>query len=339
MFFNSFKFVAFAVLLSPATALFADAPVVIAHRGASGYLPEHTLAAKAMAHAMGADYIEQDVVLSKDDHPLVLHDIYLDTVTNVADLFPDRARDDGRFYAIDFKLDEIKQLSVTERIDLKTGLAVFPQRFPIRKSSFSVPTLAEEIELIQGLNHSTGREAGIYPEIKDPAFHRQQGKDISRIVLETIDRYGYRDKQAKCFVQCFDIAETKRLRQELGCKLRIVQLVGGVGYSQISTADGLKTVAQYADGVGPPIARVLSDVDGQLQPTNYVADAHAAGLVVHPFTLRADDLPRQVASYQQWVQLLFQAAEVDGVFTDFPDQTISALSQPFLDAQSPAEQN
>lgn len=173
-------------LMMAAMPAAADEKIVIAHRGASGYLPEHTLAAKAAAHAMGADYIEQDVVLSKDGVPMVLHDIHIDTVTDVADIFPDRARADGRFYAIDLTLDELKQLAVMERAD-EDGGQVFPDRFPRGASTFRVPTLAEEIELIQGMNLSTGREAGIYPEIKRPAWHRAQGQDISAIVL-AVDR-------------------------------------------------------------------------------------------------------------------------------------------------------
>jgi glycerophosphoryl diester phosphodiesterase len=315
--------IAITILMTNIVA--ADNPLVIAHRGASGYLPEHTLEAKAMAHAMGADYIEQDVVLSKDDQPVVLHDIHLDTVTNVAELFPDRARRDGRYYAIDFTLAEIKRLTVTERIDLKTGKAVFANRFPARSSSFKVPTLAEEIELIQGLNKSSGREAGIYPEIKAPAFHRKEGKDISKIVLDTIQRYGYESKDDKCFVQCFDIKETRRLREELGCKTRIVQLIGGAGYAGVTTADGLKKVAEYADGVGPALPYVIVYKDSQLVVTPFVANAHAAGLVVHPYTLRADEIPNYVDSYADLVRRVYGEANVDGAFTDFPDQTRAAL--------------
>ena len=148
-----------------------DKPIVIAHRGACGYVPEHTLEAASMAHAMQVDFIEQDVVLSKDNIPVVLHDIHLDTVTDVAQKFPGRARSDGRFYAIDFALDEIKQLFVHERISLKTGKAVFPNRFDASKALFRVPTLEEEIELIKGLNAATGRDIGIYVEIKKPAWH------------------------------------------------------------------------------------------------------------------------------------------------------------------------
>jgi len=161
-------------------ALAGEKKIVIAHRGACGYLPEHTLEAKAMAYGMGADYIEQDVVLTRDDRAVVLHDIHMDTVTDVAKAFPDRKREDGRYYAIDFTLDEIKKLHVTERMDLETGKPVFPGRFPAGKSGFRVPTLEEEIELIQGLNKSTGKDVGIYPEIKSPAWHRSEGKDISK---------------------------------------------------------------------------------------------------------------------------------------------------------------
>ncbi len=313
-----------SVFLTQAT-LPAEQPLVIAHRGASGYLPEHTLEAKAMAHAMGADYIEQDVVLTKDDQPVVLHDIHLDTVTDVAEVFPGREREDGRFYAIDFTLAEIGRLNATERINLKTGKAVYAKRFPIKTSSFKIPTLAEEIELIQGLNKSTGREAGIYPEIKGPDFHRQAGKDISKIVLDTIHRYGYRDKQDKCFVQCFDLEETRRLREELGCELRIVQLMGGMGYAQSRTAAGLKKVAEYADGVGPSLTMIFDVADGKPKANSFVKDAHASGLVVHPYTLRADEVPSVANSYSEFVRTVFDTAKVDGVFTDFPDQTIAAL--------------
>ena len=121
----------------------ATEKIVIAHRGASGYLPEHTLAAKAAAHAMRADYIEQDVVLSKDGVPMVLHDIQIDTVTDVAQMFPDRARADGRFYAIDFTLDELKALTVSSA-STSTASRSFPGRFPRGAASFQIPTLAEE---------------------------------------------------------------------------------------------------------------------------------------------------------------------------------------------------
>src|SRR5262249_9286805 len=151
----------------------------------------HTLEAKALAHGLGADFIEQDLVLSKDDVPVVLHDVHIDTVTDVATRFPDRKRADGRFYALDFSLAELKQLRVTERFNVRTGQPVFPQRFPAGKARFEIATLEDELQLLQGLNRSTGRVAGIYPELKAPKWHRDQGHDISRIVLPILARYGY----------------------------------------------------------------------------------------------------------------------------------------------------
>ncbi|STH69086.1 glycerophosphodiester phosphodiesterase [Escherichia coli] len=148
------------VMGSSAMAADSNEKIVIAHRGASGYLPEHTLPAKAMAYAQGADYLEQDLVMTKDDHLVVLHDHYLDRVTDVADRFPDRARKDGRYYAIDFTLDEIKSLKFTEGFDIENGKKVqtYPGRFPMGKSDFRVHTFEEEIEFVQGLNHSTGEK-------------------------------------------------------------------------------------------------------------------------------------------------------------------------------------
>lgn len=310
------------------TSLNAADPLIIAHRGASGYLPEHTLEAKAMAYGMGADYIEQDLVLSRDGVPVVLHDIHLDTVTDVAARFPSRARDDGRYYAVDFDLAEIQSLRVSERFDRETGEAVYPKRFPVGKGSFRVPTLAEEIELIHGLNRSTGRTVGIYPEIKSPAWHRQHGFDISRIVLKTLADYGYTQRSDPIFLQCFDAAETRRLRVELGTDLRLIQLIGAnnwnesdTDYEQLATREGLDTVAEYADGVGPWIPYIISgfNADGQPQFTEFMKHARLAGLMVHPFTLRADALPEGVRSYDQLFDLLVNGARVDGLFTDFPD--------------------
>jgi glycerophosphoryl diester phosphodiesterase len=312
------------------TALFAQAqPIartVIAHRGASGHLPEHTLEAVAMAHALGADYIEQDVVLSRDNVPVVLHDVHLDTVTDVATRFPERRRADGRWYALDFDLAELKQLRVTERFHAKTGKQVFPKRFPIWQSQFQIPTLEEELELIAGLNHSTGRVAGIYPEIKKPAWHRAQGHDPSPIVLAVLRKHGYEDKDDACFVQCFEHAEVRRLRHELGWQGRLIQLLGGGGkgedgtdFQHLRTPAGLAELAKTVDGIGPAIASVLEgDTPAQRRLTTLVADAHRAGLRVHPYTVRADELPKGVASAEELMRVLFDEAGVDAVFSDFP---------------------
>jgi len=310
-------------------------PLVIAHRGASGYLPEHTLEAKALAYGMGADYLEQDLVLSKDGVPVVLHDIQIDTVTDVATRFPDRKRADGRYYALDFTVAELKQLRVTERLNLKTGQAAFPQRFPLGKSTFQIPTLEEELELIAGLNQSTGRRVGIYPEIKRPAWHREQGHDLSRIVLPILERHGYRTKDDLCWVQCFELTEVKRLREELGWKGRLVMLLGskkgedGTDFAHLQTPAGLDELAKIVDGIGPALGSIISGQNvADRQLTSLVREAHQRQLVVHPYTMRADELPKTVATVEELHRLLFIDAQADGVFTDFPDQTAAFVRRP-----------
>jgi glycerophosphoryl diester phosphodiesterase len=314
--------------------------IVIAHRGASGYLPEHTLAAKAAAHIMGADYIEQDVVLSKDGVPMVLHDIYLDTVTDVAELFADRARADGRFYAIDFTVDDLRSLSAMERVD-RAGEPAYPGRFPRGASSFQIPTLAEEIELIQGLNLSTGREVGIYPEIKAPAWHRAEGQGISAVVLAVLADYGYADADDLIYLQCFDWNETQRIRNELGYRGKLVQLLAendwgeapGVDYEALQTKEGLAAIAEVADGIGPWLRHVVTGADHQGQPviTDLVENAHAHGLAVHPYTFRADALPDYADSLEEALRIFLVDAGVDGVFTDFPDRAVAFLRGMALD--------
>ena len=126
-----------------------------------------------MAYAMNPDYIEQDLVLSKDNVPIVIHDIYLGDVTDVAKKYPERARKDGKYYVIDFTFDELRTLEVTERSFTKMGKQIYPNRFPKGKSSFQLHSFQQEIELIQGLNYSTKQNIGIYPEIKNPAFHHR----------------------------------------------------------------------------------------------------------------------------------------------------------------------
>ncbi len=310
-------------------------PLVIAHRGASGYLPEHTLPAKALAYGLGADFLEQDLVLTKDGVPIVLHDIYLDTVTDVATRFPEKKRADGRFYALDLMLAELKQLRVTERFNAKTGQPVFAKRFPAGRSEFHISTLEEELQFIQGLNRSTGRNVGIYPEIKQPKWHREQGRDISRSVLPILARYGYATKQDACFLQCFEFDEVKRIRGELGWKGRIVMLTegkargdDGADHNAHCTEAGLKEIAAVADGIGPALGRIVMWTSAtERKVTDLVKHAHAAGLVVHPYTIRVDDLPKHCPSAEALHAALFREAGIDGVFTDFTDVTLAWLKQ------------
>lgn len=311
---------------------------VIAHRGASGYLPEHTLEAKAMAYAMGADYIEQDLVMTADDVLIVLHDITLDRTTDVAARFPDRARADGRYYAIDFTLQEIRQLRATEGFDVVDGAQVqgFRNRFPLNRSSFRVPTFAEEIELIQGLNQSTGRDIGLYPEIKQPAFHRQEGKDISTAVVAMLKDYGYTSKDSKVFLQTFDFDELTVLHNDImptaGIDVNLVQLLGGRdAYPWMFESGGMARLAELADGIGPSYNLVIdrASTPGDIQVTDLVARAHDAGMVVHPYTFRADPglVPGYAADFEALLEMHLFDAEIDGLFTDFPDRVVQFLNR------------
>ncbi len=326
--------------------------VVVAHRGASGYLPEHTLAAKSMAYAQGADFLEQDVVMSKDDQLVVLHDRFLDRVTNVADVFPDRAREDGRYYAIDFTLDELRKLAFSEGFTVKDGERVtdYPERFPLGKSHFGLHTLSEEIEMIQGLNHSTGRDVGLYVEIKAPWFHQSEGKEISRAVLETLKQYGYADHDDNAIVQVFDPNGLERihdtLQPELGMDLRLVQLMGETSWGMTFQpgSDGklepysydwmyqdgaMQRIAGYADGIGPWKPMVIEDSSTRddIKVTPLVKEAHAAGLIVMPYTFRLDEgrIPDWASDYDDMLRVFFVDADVDGVFTDYPDRAVQWL--------------
>jgi len=310
--------------------------IIIAHRGASGYLPEHTLEAVAMAHGQGADYIEQDVVLTKEGIPVVVHDIVLDAVTDVAKVFPDRKRADGRYYLIDFTLEEIKQLNVHERINLKTGKPVFPSRFPQGVGDFKVATLDEQLELIAGLNASTGRNVGVFTDIKRPAFHRKAGQDTSRIVLETFARHGYASKSDAVYLQCFDWNETQRIRNELGYRGRLIQLLTenawneapDVDYDELKTAEGLGQIAKVADAIGPWMAQVVTGADknGKLNITLLAATAQDLGLEVYPYTLRADALPPYAKTFDQALEIFLVEIGADGVFTDQPDQAVAFIN-------------
>lgn len=324
-----------AVMMTLGTVLsVAAASTVIAHRGASGYLPEHTLAAYAYAYAQGADYLEPDVVVTRDGQAIALHDLYLDAVTDVRERFTDRARADGLHYVVDFTLEEIRSLRLNERIEPDTGEQRYPGRFPAGQGQFRVVTLAELIELTQGLNVSTGRTVGIYPELKAPGFHESHGHDITAIVFEILASYGYRSAEDLCLIQSFEPEPLRRLREEFGTGLRLVQLLGEndwemnhVDYEPMYTPEGLATIAGYADAIGPPLTRILEgvDTDGAPRLSRLVPNAQAAGLLVHPYTFRADALPEGV-SLEQLLELFVHQIGVDGLFIDHPDRLVRLLA-------------
>jgi len=324
--------------------------IVIAHRGASGYLPEHSMEAKAMAHAMNADFIEQDVVMTADDELVVLHDHFLDGITNVAILFPKRQRADGRFYVIDFTLAEIQSLQMTEAFS-SAGEAIYPDRFPVWKSHFQVHTLAQEIELIQGLNKSRGKNIGIYPEIKAPAFHQFEGKDISLALLKTLKYYGYFKKNDAIFLQCFDPKELQRIKhtlfKQLDMQLNLVQLIAETSWQetcsyQNSTAvnynydwmfeeGAMSQISDYADAIGPWFPHIVNkqSTTENLLLSNLVEQAHKNNLLVHPYTFRRDkgEIPNYAKDFDDLLYIFYFKAGVDGLFTDFPDLAATFLQR------------
>ncbi len=309
-------------------------PVVIAHRGASGYLPEHTLPAKALAYTMGADYLEQDVVATLDDQLVVLHDIHVDRVTDVKERFPDRNRDDGRFYVRDFMLDELRTLLVHERCDAN-GKPVYASRFQSGGEEFRIHTFAEELAFVAELQESVGRPVGIYPEIKRPAWHRNEGVDITPLFLSELRKFGYGLQTDPVYVQCFDNEELIRIRETHGCELKLIQLIGenlwgeaSTDYDELRSPQGLRRLSKTVNGIGPWINSLYwHGTDGNIEDSGLVSRAHGEGLAVHPYTFRRDDLPEGFESFRELVRFAVEELSVDGLFTDFPDLVKAEIGQ------------
>lgn len=261
---------------------------VIAHRGASGYLPEHTLPAYALGYGQGAGWIEPDVVLTADGIPIALHDVTLDRTTDVAERYPGRAREDGRYYAADFTFAELERLRVVESR---------PGRFP--HATFRVPRLTEVLDLVDGLNRTTGREVGVYPELKSPDI--QPG--LGAAVLAALSAY---DLPAR--IQSFDAGALAALATDLPR----VQLIASP--AQLEPA-GLDEIATYAVAIGVPTILIYRD-------PALVEQAHERELAVHAYTLRADQLAPGFDSLAAEVEALLDAG-VDAVFADHPDQVLA----------------
>ncbi len=300
-------------------------PAVIAHRGASGYLPEHTREAKVLAHGQGADYLEQDVVATRDGQLVVLHDLHLDDVTDVAAKFPDRRRPDGRHYVIDFDLEELLRLRVIERRVPGSERLVYPERFVERSLEFRIVPLDEEIRLIRELNRTTGRTVGLYPEIKAPAFHRRHGVDVARLLLDTLERHGYTEAADPAIVQCFDPAELARCRRELGTRLRLAQLIDTDAPADAYSPRALAAIAEYADILAPPWAALIGPAgDPRSRPAvaGFVTEAKRAGLELHPFTFRAETVPECFETFEAQLEFYFVELGAAALFCDQPDVAV-----------------
>ena len=340
-----------ALALIGANTLAAD-KLIIAHRGASGYLPEHTLESKALAFGQGADYLEQDLVMTKDNHLVVIHDHFLDGLTDVAQKFPGRARADGKYYVPDFSLAEIRSLQSTENFKTKNGKQgpVYPNRFPLWQGSFKIHTFEEELQFVRGLEKSSGKRIGIYPEIKAPWLHHQEGKDIARATLAMLKKYGYTQKSDPVYLQTFDFNELKRIKTELlpqmGMNVKLVQLVAysdwgetqarqngrwaNYDYDWMFKPGAMKEIARYADGVGPAWYMLLDEKQsrpGHIVATPMAADIQTTQLQLHPYTVRRETLPPYVRNIDEMYAALFEQAKADGIFTDFPDTLAQYLKK------------
>jgi glycerophosphoryl diester phosphodiesterase len=275
----------------------AAQPLVIAHRGASAYLAEHTLPAYALAYGQGADYLEPDVVLTRDGVLICNHDLTLERKTNVESVFPDRHRDDGKWYAIDFTHAEIKQLTVDVQPRHAREHARLVNPPPLR-----IATLREMLQLVTTLNQLTGRAVGIIPEPKNAAFHRAAGQPLETALVNLLAEFGYAQPADRCIIQSFEKDALVTIREDLNSSLPLVFLAGNA--DAIQNAGGLTAIAAFADGLGPN--KKLADADhGAL-----IRQARARDLAVYPWTFGADraELRRFLDTYQ-----------VDGLFTDYPD--------------------
>ncbi len=339
-------------------SLNGQTPIVIGHRGASGYRPEHTLAAYQLAIEQGAAYIEPDLVSTSDGVLIARHEPMLaifneatntvgEATTNVAELpqFADRRTTrvlDGvsvnGWWAQDFTLAEVKMLKARERIP-----AIRPANVAFN-DLFEIPTLQEIITLAQTQSALLGRTIGIYPETKHPTFHDAASLSLEEPLVNTLKANGLAGADAPVFIQSFEVANLKEINLRPDISVPLVQLFGGSGqpydftvagnptnYDQMATAAGLSQIATYADGVGPNKARVIPVIGGNLSdtPTSFVADAHQVNLLVHPYTYRRENifLPNQFDSSPDPIApgnlrgelQAYLNAGIDGFFTDNPD--------------------
>jgi glycerophosphoryl diester phosphodiesterase len=330
-----------AAVLALMLAMPVHAQIVIAHRGASGERPEHTLAAYERAIDQGADFIEPDLVVTSDGVLVARHENEISGTTDVADRpeFASRRATktiDGSevsgWFVEDFTLAELRTLRARERLPL---IRPANTRFD---GLFTVPTFAEVIALVRAKEAETGGRIGIYPELKHPSFLQTQGHDVVALLIAQLHEAGYRTAEEPVFVQCFEIDPLVRLAGLT--ELRLIQLVSAEGgpadkadltYAQMLERGALSDVAAYADGIGAEM-RLLLTAEGA--PTGLVQTAHEAGLLVHAWTLRKENVflpaplrrgsdPAASGDFAALWRLLAEA-RVDGVFTDNPAEAIQA---------------
>jgi glycerophosphoryl diester phosphodiesterase len=354
--------IAGAVLMAVSSMAAAERPFVIAHRGASGYLPEHTLAGYFVAIQQGADYVEPDLVITRDGALVVRHENEIGGTTNVA-AHPEFASRrttktiDGQtitgWFTEDFTLAELKTLRARERLpELRRGNTRYD-------GVFQIPTFDEVLELVAAADAQRAAQArangsaplariGIYPETKHPSHFAQAGLFFDDRLLEALNRHGYRQRSDPICIQSFEVANLRALRQRTD--LTLVQLVEPRGrpfdftlagdprsYLDLMSDPGLKEIATYADAIGPHKWMVVQFANGQAQDTGLARRARASGLGVHVWTLRAENefLPPDLKSAGDaaaWGELRREIdalldAGITGMFADQPDLAVRARDE------------
>ncbi|HKQ72295.1 MAG TPA: glycerophosphodiester phosphodiesterase family protein [Blastocatellia bacterium] len=298
-----------AAVLGLAIIVFAQPgkKVLVAHRGASAYAPEHTIEAYRLAIEQGADFVEQDLQITKDGVLICLHDLTLERTTNVEEIFPGRYRVDvsddqptgskpeKHWYVSDFTVSEIKQLDAGSWFNAKfTGV--------------KVPTFQEAIDLVRG-------KAGLYPETKAPEVYGKRGFEMEKLVIEILKKNHLdspgADPKTPVIIQSFSAESLRKMRSELKTTLTLTFLIGADPQNKWLSADGLKGVKEFAAGIGPS-KRLI-----ELKP-EIVKWAHEAGLTVTPYTFRSASTGKFKDVREEMRHFLFDYG-VDAVFTDNPD--------------------
>jgi len=329
--------IAAATLASPALAQSKGKPLVIAHRGASGERPEHTLAGYILAIDEGADFIEPDLCATKDGHLVVRHENEIGGTTDVAGRPEFAARKtekviDGQkvsgWFTEDFTLAELKSLRARERLpQLRPGSATFD-------GQYAIPTYQEVIDLAKAEGRRVRRTIGTYPEMKHPSYFASIGLPLEGRLADVLKKNGLATRTAPVFVQCFEVEPLKAIGKLVQSR-RVMLVSQGPAPVDVKTEAGVKAIAAFAEGLGPEWPLVVPTTGGTLgAPTGLVGWAHAAGMQVHPWTVRAENvfLPKSLqrgaspADHGD-VEAVFKAiygAGVDGVFSDFPGLAVKA---------------
>ncbi len=308
------------------STLHADEKTIIAKGDLSTGLIENSLTATSVAVATGIDFIEIQLAMTADDKIIVFQDVLLNGITDVDRLFPGRNREDGGYYVIDFTLRELQQLRVSNP-------------FTAGKYTLStpIPTLAEELGLIRKLEEHFDKNIKVTVEIKHPWFYRKAGRDISTATLDTLAIFGYGTENNTLYIQCFDPEELQRISGTLlpsrQLNIPLIQLIGAndgqetrqlnqdkwepYNYDWLFTNIGLRMIASYATAIALPATSIV-DRNGNIILAQYIKDIHQYGLQVFTYSLnnRLDGLPPFAIAFPALLNVYFNQAKIDGIYTD-----------------------